>query len=334
MRTVWIGLAWIATTAAVAEYDGLRLQLEAAGSADGQDYVEKRNALVATVPAEILRSAASNAGLDWKERLVARIVLERKLRGEDIEALRRYDWFSDPGFDPEWIQMMTGPSGHMAPLAQRRFGEAGLWYYYLEFNWKTTDEGIIHSRDRGLRYSWWYYAVSGLERQPEYYYLLRIGLDHMRSAAPFHVHNQRFFYNAFIQMQFADAVPTLVERFEQYYKATDPGTSEVFPGARSMTIRSVFSSLISIADERHVELLEAYITANPVLEPLRAELEAVRKRPAPEPIPEPPFRVMPTPEFLKNPPPPRDPAEARWPVLRFEQSNPPPEPEEVDKSNE
>ena len=99
----------------------------------------------------------------------------------------------------------------------------------------------------------------------------------------------------------ADAIPVLVDRFEVFFQAVCP-TVEIYPGRKNELFQLYFADLLSFADSRHIALLEKYISEHPVLEPLRPKLEEVKKRPAPEPVPEPPFRVMPTPEFLKTGP--------------------------------
>ena len=80
----------------------LQPRLAAAAGAQGQAYVELRDRLVSTVSTNVLFAAVDDTRLAWRERLVARIVLERILRGADIQALRNYDWRKDPEFNPDW----------------------------------------------------------------------------------------------------------------------------------------------------------------------------------------------------------------------------------------
>jgi hypothetical protein len=78
----------------------LQPRLAEAASAQGQAYVELRDRLVSTASTNALFAAVDDTRLEWRERLVARIVLERILRGADIQALRNYDWPKDPEFNP------------------------------------------------------------------------------------------------------------------------------------------------------------------------------------------------------------------------------------------
>ena len=70
----------------------LQPRLAEAAGAQGQAYVELRDRLVSTASTNALLAAVDDTRLEWRERLVARIVLERMLRGADIQALRNYDW--------------------------------------------------------------------------------------------------------------------------------------------------------------------------------------------------------------------------------------------------
>ena len=62
----------------------LQPRLAEAASAQGQAYVELRDRLVSTASTNALFAAVDDTRLEWRERLVARIVLERILRGADI----------------------------------------------------------------------------------------------------------------------------------------------------------------------------------------------------------------------------------------------------------
>ena len=84
---------------------------------------------------EVVQDALAEAPADL-DRLVARIALERKLRGADIEALRRYDWRKDPEAPEPMKISAAGLSYSMESTIRERFHVAGLWYYYIEVNWK------------------------------------------------------------------------------------------------------------------------------------------------------------------------------------------------------
>ena len=144
----------------------LQPRLAAAAGAQGQAYVELRDRLVSTVSTNVLFAAVDDTRLAWRERLVARIVLERMLRGADIQALRNYDWTKDPEFNPDWNKFILGFAYQMEPLADPRLDAAGLWYYYLEINWKDTQEMPNENMWR-LAEVWPYYSLCAASRAPE-----------------------------------------------------------------------------------------------------------------------------------------------------------------------
>ncbi len=149
----YLGLACVC----LAGSDGnavLRKQLREAAESDGPAYVAIRDRIVADTSTNELYRAASDPALDWKDRLVARIALERKLRGADIEALRRYAWIKDPEAPEPMNISAAGLSYTMESTIRKRFHDAGLWYYYMEINWKETGEMSCKKRG-GVKFSEW-----------------------------------------------------------------------------------------------------------------------------------------------------------------------------------
>ena len=276
-------------------------RLAAAAGAQGQAYVEQRDRLVASVSTNILLKAADDERLDWREHLVARIALERMLRGADIHALRRYDWPKDPEFDPGWLKYVTGVAYDMGPMADKRIRAAGLWYYYLEINWKDTQE-TSHKRFGGrLAEVWPSYLLRAVSKEPEDWYRHRVIMDRLSADPPPGKQMFMRFYDALINDHCSDAVPVLLANMDAMIKYTWP--SNLSEDQISRADRSSFTRIAGISDRRHVALLSKCINERPALIEYRAQLDEIRQRPAREDgDSEPPFRLMPTPDFLKTGP--------------------------------
>ncbi len=295
----YLGLACVS----LADSDGdavLRKQLREAAESDGPAYVAIRDRIAADTSTNVLYRASSDPALDWKDRLVARIALERKLRGADIKALRRYAWRKDPEARRPRESSVAGPAVDDAVMVKRRMNAAGLWYYYAEINWKDTGDQVFSNGPR-FEIAWPWFAARASWTEPEKWYMARVLVKRIEGCKNDMNADMVDRYRARVLAKDADAVPVLVDRYEVFFQADGP-TVETYPGQEREYFQMGFAELLSFADSRHVALLEKYISEHPVLEPLRSKLEEVKKRPAPEPVPEPPFRVMPTPEFLKTGP--------------------------------
>ncbi len=279
----------------------LQPRLAETAAAQGSAYVELRDRLVAEVSTNVLLQAAGDKRLDWRERLVTRIVLERSLRGGDIQALRRYDWPKDPDFDPLWLKYVTGFAYDMGPLAYPRLHAAGLWYYYLEINWKDTQETSHKRFGSRLTEGWPSYLLRAASQVPEGGYRHRVMMDRLTADPPPDRYLFVRFYNALIEDRCSDAVPVLLANMDTMFKYTFPAFLSDDEMARAD--RSVFSKISGISDQRHVDMLSKCINGRPALIEYRAQLDEIRQRPAPKTADsEPPFRLMPTPEFLKTGP--------------------------------
>ena len=275
----------------------LRKQLREAAESDGPEHVAIRDRIVADTSTNELYRASSDPALDWKDRLVARIALERKLRGADIEALRRYAWRKDPEARRPRESSVAGPAVDDAVMVKRRMNAAGLWYYYAEINWKDTGDQVFSNGPR-FEVSWPWFAARASWTEPEKWYMAHVLVERIGARKEPMDADMADRYRARVIAKDADAIPVLVAKYELFFRAAVP-EYECYPGENNAIYRTKFASIMSFADVRHIALLEKYISEHPVLEPLRPKLEEVKKRPAPEPVPEPPFRVMPTPEFLK-----------------------------------
>ena len=280
----------------------LQPRLAEAAGAQGQAYVELRDRLVSTVSTNALFAAVDDTRLAWRERLVARIVLERILRGADIQALRNYDWTKDPEFNPDWNKFILGFAYQMGPLADPRLDAAGLWYYYLEINWKDTQEMPNENMWR-LAEVWPYYSLCAASRAPEGACRHRVMMDRLAADPPADKQIFMRFYDALIKDHYSDAVPVLIARFLQYLEMQTGRIREPVEWPYSIGYPGQFKRVIGIADARHAESLEEMVNRYEWLEPCRELLADVLQRPVREADDsEPPFRLMPTPEFLKTGP--------------------------------
>ncbi len=280
----------------------LQPKLAETAGAQGQAYVELRDRLVSTASTNALLAAVDDTRLAWRERLVARIVLERILRGADIQALRNYDWTKDPEFNPDWNKFILGFAYQMGPLADPRLDAAGLWYYYLEINWKDTQEMPNENMWR-LAEVWASCLLRAAGRAPEGAYRHRVMMDRLADDPPLGKKMFMRFYDALIKDHYSDAVPVLIARFLQYLEMQTGQIREPVEWPYSIGYPGQFKRVIGIADARHAELLEEMVNRYEWLEPCRELLADVLQRPVREADDsEPPFRLMPTPEFLKTGP--------------------------------
>ena len=280
----------------------LQPKLAETAGAQGQAYVELRDRLVSTASTNALLAAVDDTRLAWRERLVARIVLERILRGADIQALRNYDWTKDPEFNPDWNKFILGFAYQMGPLADPRLDAAGLWYYYLEINWKDTQEMPNENMWR-LAEVWASCLLRAAGRAPEGAYRHRVMMDRLADDPPLGKKMFMRFYDALIKDHYSDAVPVLIARFLQYLEMQTGQIREPVEWPYSIGYPGQFKRVIGIADARHAESLEEMVNRYEWLEPCRELLADVLQRPVREADDsEPPFRLMPTPEFLKTGP--------------------------------
>ena len=276
----------------VAAGDDVRLNgmLASAATNRGNAYLEARAQILAlgTNALPALRRCAIAADLPWQQRLVARICYERLVRFADIEALRTYNWSSDPGYNKEWEKSIVGPGLKMGSIVVRKCKETGVWYYYVELTWKETGEDILNSRDNGVRGRWPHWCLDAVAGEPERYWYRKTVSERML-ALPFSAwHLGR--YQTFLREKDPETVPVLVQCYDAYnnQKVTGP---EMYPGENSVIYRNEWVPILTFADSRHADLLEKFILEKPALEPLKKRLAEVRARPAPPPVDEPPFRL-------------------------------------------
>ena len=153
-----------------------------------------------------------------------------------------------------------------------------------------------------------------MSSQPEYYYLLQAYRERFEESEELSEEDAAI-YDTLIRKKESNAVPVLVEKLEAYVKRSRP--SLLPANELEAAVGWELGNILSFADSRHVKLLEKFIADHPKLteeekvavedmepdeedekvvtetraEILKKKLDEVRKRPAPEPKPEPPFRL-------------------------------------------
>jgi len=292
-RVIVILLIVLPVVAQALEREKLNSMLAAAAGAQSNAYLEARQAIL-DLGGDVLSAlaqAAVDPALTWQQRLVARISYERIARGADIEKLRRYDWRRHPDYHRRWEEDILGASAYLEKIIMPTCKEYGLWYYYLEMKWKLTGELAIDPFDSRINKQWIGWCVHSVWGEPEDYYFRRM----LREAleADMMLTNGYKGVGAFrslLQHKDADAVPILVERYDAYFKQV-VNVPEAFPGRHAQLYAGMFGSILSFADSRHAEVLEKFIAERAALGPLKEQVAEIRKRPAPPPRVEPPFRL-------------------------------------------
>ena len=314
MRT-WVILTVVATSAwglDRQQVDGLLAQ---AAQSQGKKYLEARTELLRLDEKAVLllREAAEDSKLSWQQRLVARIVVERITRGEELDAVRFHHWTSYPPYQQRW-QPVVGPSGNMAPFVVPKLREAALWYYYIELTWKNTEEFGIAWGDKkyqkgDVRFShecWPRWCRQALEGQPEEIYLWMAIADRIEKEEGFlESYDNRELFSALVRRHGCGmAIPILLQRWDEYVRKEFPDPRPD-PHDRRMTHRNFLTRVISLAQPEHVALVERFIAEREeIFGELRPLLEEVRQR-APVKVEEPRFRCEKRPplEGKREPPP-------------------------------
>jgi hypothetical protein len=277
---------------------GLDDLLAAAAAAKGKEYLEVRQRVL-DLPKDalsLLLQATTNKGLNWQQRLIARICYERITRSADIMVLRSYKWSEDPQYDKSWASYITGPGPRMGKIVIPKCADLGLWYYYLEVNWKNTNEYAIEPSDSQINDLWIGWCSEALKSQPERYYLIQALIERIELDASLSEPLDVGYYEYLLRNKETNAVPVLIQRHDALFNREISGP-ELYPGIRDETHLTRFSEIIEFADSRQAHLIEKFIAGKPALAPLKDRLAEVRNRPAPPPSAEPPFRLNHQPPF-------------------------------------
>jgi len=256
------------------------------------EYMEARDKIVSlgTDVLPVLGELAVDSSATWQERLVGRVWYERIARKVEIDALRNLDWRQQEGYDRKWEWSMVGPGPFMTKVVASELERQGLWYYYLERIWKDTEEGSL-TRLQNINTFWTGWCNLALKEQPERYYLTKTMIEYLERDM--NLDDRRFsvyFYKELRDAKESDAVPILVERYDAFNKREVIGP-EMFAGRHAELYCGMFEPILQFADSRHADLLEQFVATRPTLAPLKEKVAEIRNRPAPEPKPEPPFRL-------------------------------------------
>ncbi len=322
MKQVFILICGLAAVNGIAGDDSKLFGLLATAATNRcATYLEARAEILApgTNALPALGRCAVASDMTWQQRLVARICYERLSRGADIDALRAYDWRTDKGYDKRWEQYITGPSAKLGTIIVPKCRVVGLWHYYLELAWKETGElpvcgkclkpiqeyaprerdaeltrrdkeglrACIHGDGR-FRGCWPQWCLDAVADGPERYWYLQTVSERMLGSPFSSWHQSR--YETFLREKDSNSVPILVLLSETYFRKNAVG-SETYPGAYEDTFRGTVLPILALADSRHADMLEKFISEKPALEPLKMRLVEVRARPAPPPVSEPTFRL-------------------------------------------
>jgi len=262
--------------------------LENASATNGAAYLAVRDAIVqlGMKGLPVLAKAASNPYSSWHQRLIARICYERIVRGKDIDNLRSYDWRNDPRYHKYWETYIEGGSLDMDSMASQVFKEFGLWYYYLEVLWKRTGEYAIIPFDPRINKRWTSWGSIANWSQPEDYYSRAMLLEDIRKSTDVSIEA----FGGLVSRKEPEAVPFLIDKVAVYVKSTRPSTLTA-EELRKATEWEFEKNILPFADSRHADLIEKFISEHPALAPLKDKVAELRKRPAPPPRVEPPFRL-------------------------------------------
>jgi hypothetical protein len=266
--------------------------LNSAAIARDDAYVEARRAIIdlGSDALPLLANSAIDGALSWQQRLTARICYERIRRAKDIEDLRLYDWKTHPSYDKQWEMNILGPGYAMGKIVVPRMVESGLWYYYIEVNWKFTREYSYTAPLFGsLKDGWADWCIMALKKQPEHYYLIqalteRLTIDEKLSDKP-----NLNYYRYLLERKQPDAVPVLVDRMEAFLKRTSPPnlTPEEINKGLAYRLKEIFA----FADSRHIQILEKFIERRLPLTQLKGKLDDIQKRATALSPVEPAFRL-------------------------------------------
>lgn len=289
MKRVCLLLLAILPLAALAvDQTELNAMLGTAATNQGASYLAQRNAVVnlGTKILPQLGRAAVDGSLPWQNRLAARICYERILRQPEIVALTKTNWYAHPKSNPRWEMLHAGPETEMWKVVVPDLRDIGLWYYYLEVQWKHTGETPTYPLRR-ISDVWPSWCLLAVKEGPERGWFLRVLSETFADSNC----SDRMFAGLYFTLwneKKGNAVPLLVQYFEKY-NSLERGMDS-YPGARDEGYRIRFAPIMTFADSRHAELLEKFISERPALASLTDLLSAVRARIVAD-EPEPPFRL-------------------------------------------
>lgn len=288
MRHLILSICLVANVGFCFERAQLDTLIQAAATNCGPEYLAARVAITSACAQSpgFLMEAANDKARTWQHRLVARIAYERIFRGQDIEALRNYNWEKDPAFEAKWLNKIVGPIEGVRSIAIPEMVQYGLWYYYIELNWKNTREVTVSAIPR-LKGDWAWWCREAVGYGPERIYLNLAMIERVEKDGP-SVESFRLYET--LMNGCREAVPVLVKFYDQYNKRT-MDSLEAYRGENAQIYAKRFGSIVALADNSHVDLLQKFMVEHEPLSPMTNRLEEVRARPAASALFEPCFRL-------------------------------------------
>ena len=289
MKRVCLLLAAILPVVALAvDQIELNAMLETAATNQGGAYLAARNIVVSSGTNILpqLGRAAVDGKLPWQNRLAARICYERILRQPEIVALTKTNWYAHPKCNPRWEMLHAGPETEMWKVVVPDLRDVGLWYYYLEVQWKHTGETPTYPLRR-ISDVWPSWCLLAVKEGPERGWYLRVLSEILADANRSPKMFRGLYYSLWNEKQ-GDAVPLLLQYYDKLEKIA--GGLATDQRSRDEGERNGFAPILTFADSRHAELLEKFMSERPALASLTNQLAAVRARKVAE-EPEPLFRL-------------------------------------------
>jgi len=255
--------------------------LKQAATNDGKTYLEIRNEIVSmgnnALP-ELCR-LATNQNESWNVHLAARICVERICSSNRIAVLRQKEWLKDPEFDKTQSIPINGPVNVIVPLVTKRFKEEGLWYYYVEMNWKNTGEGSTDRKLGNSRFEVWpIYGKIGLDGEPEYFYYVKSAIDRLQLDPELKSKENRRMFEFLKNEKIMDAMPTLIKNSISYSKSLNPLYMQRDESDRLRGNNEFVESLLQFAAPSDADTILKHIDANQHLGTLRPKIEELKQR--------------------------------------------------------
>jgi len=238
--------------------------IETSATAIGNVYLETRDKIVGfgANALSALGILAVDGTLTWQQQLVARICYERIERREDIKDLLKIDWYSHPNFDPDWNKFIMGPEVAMRDMVTPDLMKIGLWYYYLEVQWKNTGEIAALRNSPHLWKSWCSEAVK--DSPEERIWFLRLCTEFM--ADPDAPNSNPKLYFMLQAEKMTDEESLRLRKIGGYSTKLD------------QRIGDWFLDVLKYADVRSIDVLAKCIETHSSSIDFRSQLTAVRSR--------------------------------------------------------
>lgn len=285
----------------------------------GSEYLSLRNKITSIGEDALpkLEQVISDKSACWRRQLAARICYERILMGSEIELFIDRDWNGMvferlPSYQPVpadndkpdnaneiTFELDVKPGTKIIPrygvkhLIKEDFilecKKLGSWYYFIEINWKDTNE-IPEIRYTDVRQSWPEWCANAVRKQPEKLWLC-LALQERLLSIDLELYSAQKLYRKLLDDGEPVTVPSLLKRFFDF---VDKSTLSAKPGSDrwNKAVLRTYTRILEFSNFSHVDQLAEVMARHPPLESMREKLEDIRKkRPPTEPDPREVFRV-------------------------------------------